>query len=423
MKKTLDINIAGQLFRVDEDAWEVLKHYLDHVSARFKTEQGGDETLADIEARIAEIFGGGKEPPTLVSKEMVTDMINIMGAPEDYYDDGPAAKNKTLYVRKSMYDPNSFSARVGRGLSEFFRAFGKLISAILRVFAIILGALFTLFGFLLFFTFVIVIFFNNVPFFSSVMEPQMTNVHDMLGIVLSTNAVWPILILTALVTLLPLAALIWLGVKLIFRIKERFRVMNIILFLVWIASLCALAIILILRLSVYSESESVEKRLTLDPAPETLWINTMKKQTGLSYYRYASVEDFRFFMESPDGVLRVSPDLSIRGSDNGTGYISVERRAYSNSDTEAVRNARQIEYNWKMSGDTLYLDEYCTLPAGARWNGSMVDIDIRLPEGTEIRFVQGVSPDVLNLHLFSGENPAWKIVDGYPRSIDDWTDQ
>ena len=102
MKKNLDINIAGQLFRVDEDAWEVLKHYLDHVSARFKTEQGGDETLADIEARIAEIFGGGKEPPTLVSKEMVTDMINIMGAPEDYYDDGPAAKNKTLYVRKSM---------------------------------------------------------------------------------------------------------------------------------------------------------------------------------------------------------------------------------------------------------------------------------------------------------------------------------
>lgn len=58
MKRTLDINIAGQLFRIDEDAWEVLKNYLDHVSARFKTEQGGDETVQDIEARIAEIFGG-----------------------------------------------------------------------------------------------------------------------------------------------------------------------------------------------------------------------------------------------------------------------------------------------------------------------------------------------------------------------------
>ncbi len=87
MKKTTDINIAGQLFRIDEEAWEMLKNYLGHVSARFSREQGGEETVADIEARIAEIFGGGNEPPTLVSKEMVNDMINIMGAPEDYYDD------------------------------------------------------------------------------------------------------------------------------------------------------------------------------------------------------------------------------------------------------------------------------------------------------------------------------------------------
>ncbi|MCK7541612.1 MAG: hypothetical protein MZV63_67375 [Marinilabiliales bacterium] len=94
MKKTTDINIAGQLFRIDEEAWEILKRYLDHVSARFTTEQGGDETVADIEARIAEIFGGGNEPPTLVSKQMVNDMINIMGAPEDYYDDNTVSADR-----------------------------------------------------------------------------------------------------------------------------------------------------------------------------------------------------------------------------------------------------------------------------------------------------------------------------------------
>jgi len=427
MKKNLDINIAGQLFRVDEDAWEVLKHYLDHVSARFRTEQGGDETLGDIEARIAEIFGGGKEPPTLVSKEMVTGMINTMGAPEDYYDDGPAAKNKTLYVRKSMYDPNSPSARFGKALSEFFRAFGKVMSAILRVIAIILGALFTLVGFLLFFSFVILIFFNNVPFFSSVMEPEMTNMHDMLGIALSSNTVWPILLLAALVILLPLAGLIWLGIKMIFNIKERFRVMSIVLFVVWIASLCALAVILSLQLSVYSNSESVEKRLTLEPAPKTLWITTMKKTADLKYDRHASVEGYRFFVSSADERLHVSADLNIYGGDNGplagsdsgAWFISVERRASSNSDSEARTKARQIEYNWRLSGDTLYLDEYCSLPAGSRWNGSIVDIDVKLPEGTEVRFVPGTLPESLNFNVDAGETPAWKIEDGYPRPIDD----
>lgn len=419
MKKNLDINIAGQLFRVDEDAWEVLKHYLDHVSARFRTEQGGDETLGDIEARIAEIFGGGKEPPTLVSKEMVTGMINTMGAPEDYYDDGPAAKNKTLYVRKSMYDPNSPSARFGKALSEFFRAFGKVMSAILRVIAIILGSLFTLIGFLLFFSFVILIFFNNVPFFSSVMEPEMTNIHDMLGIALSSNTVWPILLLAGLVTLLPLAGLIWLGIKMIFNIKERFRVMSIVLFVVWIASLCALAIILSLQLSVYSNSESVEKQLTLEPAPKTLWISTMKKQADLKYDRHASVEDYRFYVDGANDRIHVSADLNIYGSENGTGIISVERRASSNSDSEARTKARQIEYNWRLSGDTLYLDEYCSLPAGSKWNGSMVDIDVKLPEGTEVRLVPGTLPESLNFNVYAGETPAWKIEDGYPRPIDD----
>ncbi len=421
MKKNLDINIAGQLFRVDEDAWEVLKHYLDHVSARFRTEQGGDETLEDIEARIAEIFGGGKEPPTLVSKEMVTGMINTMGAPEDYYDDGPAAKNKTLYVRKSMYDPNSPSARFGKALSEFFRAFGKLMSAIMRVLAVIIGGLFTLFGFFFFFIFVLLIFFNNVPFFASVMEPEITNVHDLLGIVLSTNTVWPILVLTALVTLLPLAALIWVGIKLIFRIKESFRMMNIVLFLVWIASLCALAIILSLQLSVYSNRELTEKRVVLNPAPETLWIAPMKKQADISYDKFASADDFRFFLDTANDRLYASADLNIYGSDTTSGYISVERQAASNSESEARDLARKVEYSWKFSGDTLYLDEYFSLPAGSRWNGSLVDIDVRLPEGTKIRMVEGALPESLKFSTWDSEARAWQIKDGNLSRLDDYT--
>ena len=220
MKKTMNINIAGQLFRIDEDAWEILTRYLHHVAARFRTEQGGDETLADIESRIAEIFGGGKEPPALVSKEMVNDMINVMGAPEDYYDDTSVSHDSAAYTtRKSMYDPNSPSARTGRALSEFFRAFGKVMSAILRVIAIIFGVIFTVTGFVLLSVFALVLFFHNAPFLASAMEPGMTNIHTLLSIVLNSNMVWPVLILTSLVILIPLTALTYLGIKMIFNIK------------------------------------------------------------------------------------------------------------------------------------------------------------------------------------------------------------
>ena len=419
MKKTIDINIAGQLFRIDEEAWEILKHYLDHVSARFGSEQGGDETVADIEARIAEIFGGGNEPPTLVSREMVNDMINIMGAPEDYYDDTAVSGRGRVYTRKSMYDPNSLSARVGKALSEFFRAFGKLMSAIVRVIAIVLGVAFTIMGFVLLFTFGLLIFFNNAPFLTSVMEPEILNTHTLLSIVLNSNMVLPVLILAALTVIIPLAALTWLGIKMIFNIRERFRIPAIIIFVIWVASLCALGVFLSLQLSVYSNREFVEKRVSLDPAPETLWIAPGAKLDEISYDETASIDQFTFYLDSRNDRLRATPDLNIYGSDNGSGFISVERRSFSNSDVEARAYARAIDFNWRVSGDTLYLDEFFSLPAGSRWNGSQVDIDISLPEGTEVRCVPGTS---LSAWLFRKSRPevtAWRVEEGYLKAIDE----
>lgn len=419
MKKTININIAGQLFRIDEEAWDMLRHYLDHVSARFSSEQGGDETVADIEARIAEIFGGGNEPPTLVSREMVTDMINIMGAPEDYYDDTNVSGRARFHTRKSMYDPNSLSARVGKALSAFFRAFGKLMSAIIRVVAIILGVTFTITGFLLLFTFGLLIFFNNAPFLTSVMEPEMLNTHTLLSIVLNSNMVWPVLILAALVVLIPMAALTWLGIKMIFNIRERFRIPAIVIFVVWVASLCALGVFLGLQLSVYSNREFVETRVSLEPAPEVLWIASGATADVITYDEKASVDNFIFYLDNRNERIHATPELNIYGSDNGTGFISVERRACSNSEREARANARTIDFNWRLSGDTLYLDEYFSLPAGSRWNGSLVDIDISLPEGTEVRCVPGTS---LSTWLFRKSRPevtAWRIEEGYLKTINE----
>ncbi|MBE0677826.1 MAG: hypothetical protein IH592_03590 [Bacteroidales bacterium] len=419
MKKTIDINIAGQLFRIDEEAWEILKHYLGHVSARFSSEQGGEETVADIEARIAEIFGGGSEPPTLVSREMVNEMINIMGAPEDYYDDNPVSGKSGVYNRKSMYDPNSLSARTGKALSEFFRAFGKLMSAIIRVIAIFLGSVFTIVGFILLFTFTLLLFFNNAPFLTSVMEPELMNTHTLLSIVLNSHMVWPLLILTALVVIIPLAALIWLGIKMIFNIRERFRIPGIVLFVVWVASLCALGVFLSLQLSVYSNREFVEKRVSLDPAPETLWIASGTTVDEITYDETASVDKFTFYLDNQNDRLHATPELNIYGSENGSGYISVDKRACSNSDSEARANARAVEYSWRFSGDTLYLDEFFSLPAGSRWNGSLVDIDVTLPEGTEVRCVPGTSLSTWLLRKNDPEVPSWRIEDGQLRILND----
>ena len=245
------------------------------------------------------------------------------------------------------------------------------------------------------------------------MEPGMTNVHTLLSIVLNSNMVWPVIILTALVILIPLIALTYLGIKMIFNIKTRLRVLTIVMTVIWFASACCLGVFLGLQLSVYSNSERIEKKISLEAPPKIIWIAPLSKVSDINYDETASVDYFTFYRNSPDGRLYATADLNIYGSDTTSGWISVEKRSSSNSDTEAWENARAIDYGWKFSGDTLYLDEFFSLPAGSKWNGSLVDIDLGLPEGTEVRFAPEttLSKWQFHIHNFNGTG-VFRIEEG-----------
>ena len=84
MDKTININLAGTLFKIDEDAFKILRDYLQAIDLRFRNTRGGNETIEDIESRIAEIFNSQKGIAGVISKENVESMILIIGKPEDF---------------------------------------------------------------------------------------------------------------------------------------------------------------------------------------------------------------------------------------------------------------------------------------------------------------------------------------------------
>ena len=84
MDKTININIAGILFQIDEEAFGILRDYLQSINYRFRNVQGGLETVEDIESRIAEIFQSQKGLAGVITRENVEAMISIIGKPEDF---------------------------------------------------------------------------------------------------------------------------------------------------------------------------------------------------------------------------------------------------------------------------------------------------------------------------------------------------
>lgn len=89
MKKTLTANISGTVFHIEEDAYETLHRYLGNIRSRVSGTPGRDDIMADIEARIAELFterlDGRRQ---VVQMADVDQVIAIMGQPEDFADGG-----------------------------------------------------------------------------------------------------------------------------------------------------------------------------------------------------------------------------------------------------------------------------------------------------------------------------------------------
>ncbi len=131
MNKTVNINLAGTFFHIDEDAFAKLTRYLDAIRRSFSDPQGQDEIIKDIEARIAELFSEkiGNTSQVITLKEL-DEVITIMGQPEDYvideeiFDDTPPIEKKRSQSQSSHKQlfrdiDNKFIAGVSSGLGYY----------------------------------------------------------------------------------------------------------------------------------------------------------------------------------------------------------------------------------------------------------------------------------------------------------------
>lgn len=129
MNKTVNINLAGTFFHIDEDAYGKLSRYLEAIKKSLSDPQGGDEIIRDIEARIAELFSEKLESNShVITLKEVDQVIKIMGQPEDYMvdeeifeDAPPSSKHRYSSSHKQLFRDvdNKFIGGVSSGLGNY----------------------------------------------------------------------------------------------------------------------------------------------------------------------------------------------------------------------------------------------------------------------------------------------------------------
>jgi phage shock protein PspC (stress-responsive transcriptional regulator) len=95
MIKTFNINLAGQIFNINEDAYEHLSGYFNSLRTFYANEDDKDEIIRDIEARFAELFlAKGKN--YIVTLADTTEVVNMMGNPQEF-DEETKTENSSSY--------------------------------------------------------------------------------------------------------------------------------------------------------------------------------------------------------------------------------------------------------------------------------------------------------------------------------------
>jgi phage shock protein PspC (stress-responsive transcriptional regulator) len=502
MDKTININLGGVLFSIDEDAYRILRDYLHAIDVKFRNIRGGNETIEDIESRIAEIFQSQKGLAGIITKENVEEMIRTIGNPEDFGQTGAEepvygtpGPRKTLFrnpentiisgvcggigaylntdpvwirilfivfsfvfgigffvylalwiavpvassdsQKKEMYGgghnwamPQEWDkhpkSNVGKAFNEVFRAIGKVLFIIVRIILIIFGISLVFTGFLALLTFVMVFVFNYPGAFSTdITGFNLAYMPDFLNYIINPQMIPWVKALLAIVFSLPLIALIYGGIRLIFWFRARDGFIWLAGFILWVMSATALSIILFNEGIGFAETGKTTSREYFSVAPDTLFIRSGAKLSDISIDKEITVpgeEDDVFYISDYKKEIYFRTNLNLYADDDNSASVEIRKRSAGRSTLDARRKSEKLLYNFNIQGNTLYLDEFFTIPPERKWSFDYVSVSVRVPEGTVIfmdRTVESLfHPRRDADYVSDSDHRFWKMTDNGPDYID-----
>lgn len=127
MKKTINVNVGGYAFSVEEDAYNALNEYIDSIRDVSARDTGGEDVVSDIEGRIGELLKEKKGGCEVISLDMVSAVKGQIGQPSDIEAGGDTGaygpeEGNTRVLKKKLYRDIDYRKLGGvcSGLGAYF---------------------------------------------------------------------------------------------------------------------------------------------------------------------------------------------------------------------------------------------------------------------------------------------------------------
>jgi len=483
MNKTININLGGFFFHIDEIAYQVLKRYLESIARSLSDDpQGKNEIISDIEARISELLSEKiADERQVINEGDINDVITIMGQPEDYADaDEGYTNHDTIYqARKSTSKKlfrdgdDKFLGGVASGIAHYFDidaiwvrlifilftlggGFGVLIYIVLWIllpeakttadklkmegeavnidniekkirtefenvsdkiknadyskaksgfqdFLDTLGKIIlSVFKFIGKFIGILLMFISAAVLLTFVIGGFSIGSFEILGISddyvnyppFFYDSIIPLWVLTVLAFIsigFPFLILFLLGLRIIStKVKQFSKTTNLTLLGIWIIALLAWIFVAIEFNSARATHGSKIQKQTFEfSATDTLQIKMINNE-NLIYKQYLrrNHEHEIVFDNDIEKTYSNNIRVSIKQSETEFASIKIRKESEGKNRNDAIDNATEIEYDFKITDNTILLDGYFLSSTNHMHKDENVTITLYLPTETSIYFTK-----------------------------------
>jgi len=356
-------------------------------SAAQKLEMRGEKVnVSNLEKKIREEYDN--------VKENVKD--NVSKATENVKQNVSRVRRSTSY-RKTQSEA-----------SDFFDILGRILLVFVKVILIIIGTSLVIGGI------GILIGLITLPFVGIHVFPfdsYSFSLGDLLMPFTDPVSVTLLVIAITLLILIPVAAMIYGLVKLIFNIKTRNRGLNIGALTLWIVSLLLIIGIVAFESSHYSDfgRNSLSQELVVESDTLIIKVN-VDQEDYLDDGSIVDLGDRWYLLEDADAFYgRIYLDIEKTGGDDF--IIEIDKESKGRSWDHAKENAANIDYNFRAQGNTLVLDPYFSVDLDNKWRFPRVETIIRVPEGKVVILdhnTRNILEGVRNVDRLSDWNMAGK---------------
>lgn len=258
--------------------------------------------------------------------------------------------------------------------------------AILRVIAVIFGAFFVITGALGLIGLIstVIIGQSVMGSWPLVWSPDI-HVSGFFGHFITPEALTLGMISIALLTGLPLLAILFIGTKLIFRYKSNNSAVALGMVGVWLVALMVLIFVSAGQVGNYKSQTTLTNTETIvcEPCP-TLFI-TMGEDKYSDYYEVDwDIDKFKVVNVDGENLILGQPRFDMEPSGTDDIVMVFRKKARGRNHDDAVQNINDIVYQYQVTDSLITLDPWFLTGKESKWRDQRLEIILKLPVGKTV---------------------------------------